>query len=704
MDDSFLSFDHSVWSPGTAVTLANVLWDATYRDIPYFATVGSAERFIKSHAGPTITVTGMTYAAQGVPVRINVPFSEANRFNYLMVKNPAMPLAQHNRATTFFYFIHEVRYVAPNTTELVIQLDAWATYQYFVEFSRVYLERGHAGFHLADRDTSYGRDYLTIPEGFDLGNDYTIIDNYSEWISRRNWQEYYVAVVSTIQLTGDYGTVDKPKFNTAGGSSAEGLPNGANLYVMTAKAFKGLAVALSNAPWIAQGIVSVTIIPDDCINLGKITSKMTTPDVGTNKGVEVYVPQAGDSQWLNNGKEIVLKSKFRDGMSIGIPSRYRGLTKLLTYPYSVLEVTTYSGTPLLVKPETVQNADLAVQQWVHVAPPSPRIMFTVIGQNAYSEGMRAKTTGSEYFDAMTGITDLPTFSVVNNSYLQYMASNAHSIAYSVDSADWSQQKALQGASVAYGQATNAMNASTANTALSTSTASAQTALQNRTAQQTWALDSATNGLGALASGNVAGIAGAAVSAGTSYLSNGIQANARSQSTAISNNAANAANAISNGAAAYNRDTNNAYARYSAQGDYANAIAGINAKTQDARMIAPTTSGQVGGDAFNLATMGWVITARVKRLNSSALRRIGEYWLRYGYAVNLPIRMPSNFQCMSNFTYWKLSETYISSSVCPESFKQTIRGIFEKGVTVWNDASKIGSIDYADNTKVGSITL
>ena len=704
MADSFLSFDHSVWSPGTAVTLANVLWDATYRDIPYFATVGDAERFIKSHAGPTITVTGMTYAAQGMPVRINVPFSEANRFNYLMVKNPAMPLAQHNRATTFFYFIHEARYVAPNTTELMIQLDVWTTYQYFVKFSRAYLERGHAGFHLADLDKSYGRDYLTIPEGFDLGNDYTIIDNYSQWISRRNWEEYYVAVVSTIQLTGDYGTVDAPKFNTAGGSSAEGLPNGANLYVMTAKAFKGLAVALSGAPWIAQGIVSVTIIPDDCINLDKITSKMTTPDVGTNKGVTVYVPQAGDSQWLNNGKEIVLKKDFRDEMVIGISSRYRGLTKLLTYPYSVLEVTTYSGTPVLVKPETVQNADLTVQQWVHVAPPSPRIMFTVVGQNAYSGGGRAKATGSEYFDAMTGITNLPTFSVVNNSYLQYMASNAHSIAYSVDSADWSQQKALQGASVAYGQATTAMNASTASTGVSTGAASAQTALSNRTATASWAVNGAANVLTGAATGGVYGAASGLAGAALSGVNTGIQNNARDQSTAISNNAAQAQNAISVGAQAYNRDTNNAYARYSAQGDYANAIAGINAKTQDARMIAPTTSGQVGGDAFNLATMGWVITARVKRLNSSALRRIGEYWLRYGYAVNLPIRMPSNFQCMSNFTYWKLSETYISSSVCPESFKQTIRGIFEKGVTVWNDASKIGSIDYADNAKVGSIRL
>ena len=38
--------------------------------------------------------------------------------------------------------------------------------------------------------------------------------------------------------------------------------------------------------------------------------------------------------------------------------------------------------------------------------------------------------------------------------------------------------------------------------------------------------------------------------------------------------------------------NLAYAKYAVNGDYANAIAGINARIQDAQTIAPTTSGQV----------------------------------------------------------------------------------------------------------------
>jgi hypothetical protein len=60
--------------------------------------------------------------------------------------------------------------------------------------------------------------------------------------------------------------------------------------------------------------------------------------------------------------------------------------------------------------------------------------------------------------------------------------------------------------------------------------------------------------------------------------------------------------------------------------------------------------------------------------------------------------------MSKFTYWKLSETYISAANMPESFKQTIRGIFEKGVTVWADPTYIGNTDIADNVPLDGIIL
>jgi hypothetical protein len=60
--------------------------------------------------------------------------------------------------------------------------------------------------------------------------------------------------------------------------------------------------------------------------------------------------------------------------------------------------------------------------------------------------------------------------------------------------------------------------------------------------------------------------------------------------------------------------------------------------------------------------------------------------------------------MSKFTYWKLTETYITAATIPESFKQVIRGIFEKGVTVWADPSYIGNTDLADNAILGGIAL
>jgi hypothetical protein len=43
-------------------------------------------------------------------------------------------------------------------------------------------------------------------------------------------------------------------------------------------------------------------------------------------------------------------------------------------------------------------------------------------------------------------------------------------------------------------------------------------------------------------------------------------------------------------------------------------------------------------------------------------------------------------------------------VCPESFKQTLRGIFEKGVTVWNNPADMGNIDIGTNTPRTGVTL
>lgn len=165
--------------------------------------------------------------------------------------------------------------------------------------------------------------------------------------------------------------------------------------------------------------------------------------------------------------------------------------------------------------------------------------------------------------------------------------------------------------------------------------------------------------------------------------------------AIAGNNLSAANAI--------RDTNRGLADWAAKGDYANTIAALNAKVQDTKLTQPSMSGAFGGEVLRVLQEGFAIVARARRIDQAAIKRIGEYWLRYGYAVNQFAQI-DRLDVMENFTYWKLSETYFKSATVPEYFKQTLRGIFEKGVTVWNDPDKIGMIDIADNKPLAGVEL
>jgi hypothetical protein len=310
----------------------------------------------------------------------------------------------------------------------------------------------------------------------------------------------------------------------------------------------------------------------------------------------------------------------------------------------------------------------------------------------------------EFLDMATGIMNLPTFSLVNNGYMMFAASNANSIAFQHSSADWSQQRALAGNEAAYQQAGSGIDAAKSVNAQQISANSQMTTLANETAG--W--QALQQGGNAMLSGIGQGGAGGAITAGKGIANAGVDyaigLNQRNQALGIQTNLSQGVSRSQTDSAQFVQNSNKTYADMAARGDYANTIAGINAKVQDARLIQPTTSGQIGGDAFNLATYKWGYDIKVKMIQSAAMAVQGEYWLRYGYAIGRWGTMPANFQVMSKFTYWKLRETYINGSNCPETFKQTIRGIFEKGVTVWKTPTDIGNIDMAANTPLTGISL
>ena len=122
------------------------------------------------------------------------------------------------------------------------------------------------------------------------------------------------------------------------------------------------------------------------------------------------------------------------------------------------------------------------------------------------------------------------------------------------------------------------------------------------------------------------------------------------------------------------------------------------------MTQPSLKGNLGGDLMRALNDYFELSIRSKMIDRGVIARIGEFWLNYGYAFNNWGTVPDDLHVMSHFTYWQLKQTYLKSAPMPEAYRQTIRGIFESGVTVWRDPDDIGNIDPAINTPLEGITL
>lgn len=692
-------FNYAVWTPQTEITLTSVPWNSDYRDIVKFASVAALNTYLDGR--DHFKKTEMTYHKANQPIRLSIPFNNTYKYNYLRAYNPVQPI-NGDTARYFYYFITDIVYINPSTTELVLQLDLWQTFGQGVKFGNCYVERGHIGVANDQQNISFGRNYLTVPEGMDIGGEYEISGQWSQEIgSARGVENYSVVVVSTVALGDEPGTVDAPKLNTARGSAFENLPNGAEMYLFPSPGrFREFLSAYANKPWITQGIISVQAIP--------VYLRYDIPVIPvTIGGVSFFKVGEGTPKT----KTVQVANNWRETARSRLEPRYRHLNKFLTFPYAFFEMTSYNGTPLVIKPESWSSASGEVVEVVHLSQPAPRIMFYPYRYNAANnidgspvvapefDGSGVVNDGGEFMDMSTGIYNMPTFSIPNNSYIGFMASSINSRSFQEQSADWSQQKALMGAETSFGQASQGMNLANDLSAQGINAARTQSQITNQATMLSGVQSGVNGALSNLGNRNPLGAVGAVANAAAGTA---ISINSNNQSMINSTGLAAGTNASQVNNMQYNRDTNWDYAQAAAQGDYSNAIAGINAKVQDAKLMQPSVSGQVGGDAFNLAQYKWGYDLKLKMIQGSARAMIGEFWLRYGYAVSRFIKMPDSLQVMSRFTFWKLKETYITAADCPEAYKQAIRGIFEKGVTVWKNPSDIGSVDIADNAPLTGV--
>lgn len=696
------------WVAGTEVTLLHVPWDASYRDVVAFEDEGKRDEWFRKQieGGTTYYNKAFTYLRPNEPVTVPVAYSSAYKYNYCVVRNPAQPVPSEGEVRSLYYFITGCEYNAPEVSTITLQLDVMMTYQFQICLGNMFVESGHLGVSNANVPAAVadlsGDDlykYMTVPEGLDVGAQYATVAR--DWFPMNEADDKTlgrVIVVSTVNLAADPGTVSKPNLNVADGQSADGLPSACNVYSLKSDDFKAFMAQMQQRSWAAQGIVSVSTFPARLLSAGP------TVELFGNSGVQMNFLGETDSITADAHYYTQVENVF-EKLDNGFPTDAGFLHKRFTYPYSVIELTSFSGNSLFLKPELIRGSSLALYAIGCALAPFARVAVFPDnyggGENAFDpntwEYVRMSGDGEEtglitsgdFLDSALWLGDFPQFSLVNNAYITYMASTANTRRYQYESAGWARDRAAEQAQLAYSQAGMSLSTNQANYDASLAGFGANVA--------STAWTSPIFEGGGITTPSISDLVGMTGAGGWGWDASNVVDNLTGK-TGFQN---------MQRLGYYNRDTNRSFADFANRGDYRNAIAGINATVQDAALTPPSTVGQMGGAGFNWKNGLVGFAVNYKTAGGAQMRAVLDTWRRYGYKIHRFVDLSGkglrDLRVMSKYSYWQVLETYLTCAAANESETAAIRGVLEKGVTIWSDPDDIGSTPVIDNVPLRNLS-
>lgn len=146
------TFDYSKYQRPAVLRLLSVPWKADYADVVRFEDEAARDAWLARRLSTIVEYSTPWLRIPAQSVNIPLPYERAAHFNYLYVDIPQMPVDGSNEPTRLCYFIRSVRYAAPSTTTLELELDFWQTYGYRMEVTSLMLERGHAPMYRTNVD------------------------------------------------------------------------------------------------------------------------------------------------------------------------------------------------------------------------------------------------------------------------------------------------------------------------------------------------------------------------------------------------------------------------------------------------------------------------------------------------------------------------------------------------------------------------
>lgn len=127
----------------------------------------------------------------------------------------------------------------------------------------------------------------------------------------------------------------------------------------------------------------------------------------------------------------------------------------------------------------------------------------------------------------------------------------------------------------------------------------------------------------------------------------------------------------------------------------NARDNTNASWRDMLNHPAQPVGAYGGDNFKQAAGLDTMTVKIVTEDNGAIAAAGDYMLRYGIASNKLYNKPTLTAC-KHYTYWQSADIWLICPFAQNAQLQTLRDVFNAGVTIWNTPEEVGNDFMHDN--------
>lgn len=600
------------------------------------------------------TLNNYSYQRAGIgTIRINLPYSSVYQCNYMLFANESY------EDRWFYAFVDGASYVSNDVTEIYYTIDVLQTFSSEYWFKPCFVERMHTFTDVVYENTQ--------PEGLELGPDYRI----------NNWH--------TINL------IDKDD---------------------SKKKFLILATTTATGGKVTCGVRSNTVMGlayVECTGVDDVKSTVQLYiDNGYGANIVAIYTLASDV----TSKIEFTRKKTLDGYT---PKNM----KLYSYPFSFIEMNNRIGDSLELKYENFNksNTDEKISSLDNVFKftsfnnLSPTIPDSRLFAWSYLNGGMIPAFGYS-----VGYSLFPQGAIADDSFKAWLAQNQNSYVASLNAIGQQYDTNLAIAQNAYDMASRSASASleSNSNSINTSLANAQMAnatavnVNRRSANAGSVANLANMGTGLIASA-VAQNPLSALSAGVSALTsqNSIKVNEQNTADTLATQLLTADNsamtALANSNLAYstamkNASTSQASATLSAITSANIATAQLVAKKQDAEHQPSNMRGQIMAYSFNTAQgeIGFAVLEKCVRKEYAQM--IDDYFEKYGYAVRRLIT-PS-ILARPHWTYLKTCGCIIDGVINAQD-AQTIKGIYDNGITTWKKLEEVGN--YNLNNHEGIIT-